>query len=476
MRQRPSSALLSAIAFTVALGTGMPVFSQDAPVVMPTGQPKKDINDTPPVNPLEGLFQMQPQYPTPGTTQMFPDAVPAHMGSDGNVQGRNPGTASNTFQQPFKDTDPKPAEKIERTDNGLKGLFQMQPQYPTPGTTQMFPEAVPKFLGDDSGVAGRSPGTASNTFTAPWKDPNALPEKKSEDKTDYLKDLFQMQPQYPTPGTTNMFPTATSPQFGPDGNKPAQQPGTAGERYQPPLGQQTAADVVMPGITPVPGSDAGKADSEKKDGDAADKKDGDKKDADSEKKDGDADKKEGDADKKDGDKKDGDKKDGDKKDADADKKDPDKKDDEKKDSDKAAKDDGKKADGKEQDKKDAKATDKKDGDKKDDGKKDDKDAKSDADKKDDDKKKEEVKYLPFNPIRESINLLNSNRLQESNDLLTREIKKDPKNVQALYIRATVQVKMRQYDKAAADYNEVLKLSPTGELATRAKAGLSKIRF
>lgn len=457
---RPSCSFI-ALAISVALGNA--AYSQDGPVSMPTGEPKKDINDTPPVNPLQGLFQMQPQYPTPGTTQMFPDAVPAHMGSDGNVQGRNPGTPSTIFQQQFKDTDAKPAEKIERTDNGLKGLFQMQPQYPTPGTTQMFPEAVPKFLGDDSGVQGRNPGTASSTYSVPWKDPYATPAPKSEDKTDYLKDLFQMQPQYPTAGTTTMFPTATSPQFGPDGSKPAQQPGTPGTLYVRP-DAPINADVtpVMPGV--LPGNQGGEAPKEApKEAGEAGKSEGDKKEgAES------GDKKEGEGDKKDGDKKEGDKKDGE-----GDKKDGDKKDEgpESKDADKK--------DAKEGDKKDAKSTDKKDGDKKDGDKKDAKDAK-DGDKKTDDKKdgekKEEVKYLPYNPIRESINLLNTNRLAESLDLLTREIKKSPKNAQAYYVRALVQVKMRQYDKAAADYNEVLKLTPTGELATRAKMGLTKIRF
>lgn len=461
MRQRHLSAFVLGLALTVALGGAAPVYSQDAPVSMPTGEPKKDINDTPPVNPLQGLFQMQPQYPTPGTTQMFPEAVPAHMGSDANVQGRNPGTPSTTFQQPFKDSNPKPEEKIERTDNGLKGLFQMQPQYPTPGTTQMFPEATPKFLGDDSSVQGRQPGTASNTYSVPWKDPNASAAPKSEDKTDYLKDLFQMQPQYPTPGATQMFPTATSPQFGPDGSKPGQQPGTAGELYKAP--DTTTADIapIMPASAPSGQAGEGVKDGEKKDGDSA-----------SEKKEGDTDKK--DAEKKEGDdKKDADKKDGEKKDDDADKKDGDKKDDtdkkasdKKDDSEKSAKDTDKK-DAKDSDKKDGKSADKKDGDKKDG-----KDAKAEKD----GEKKEEVKYLPFNPIRESITLLNANRLPESLDLLNREIKKNPKNSQAFYIRAMVQVRLRQYDKAAADYNEVLRLSPTGDLASRAKMGLAKIRF
>ncbi len=474
MRQRHLSAFVLGLALSVAVGSAAPTYAQDAPVSMPSGEPKKDINDTPPVNPLQGLFQMQPQYPTPGTTQMFPEAVPSHMGSDANVQGRNPGTSSSTFQQPFKDSNPKPEEKIERTDNGLKGLFQMQPQYPTPGTTQMFPEATPKFLGDDSSVQGRQPGSASNTYSVPWKDPYAAPAAKSEDKTDYLKDLFQMQPQYPSPGATTMFPTATSPQYGPDGNKPGQQPGTAGELYKAPDNSNTTADIapIMPNSVPSGQAGEGAKDSEKKDGDgASDKKDG----ADSDKKD--AEKKDGD-DKKDADKKDGDKKDDDKKDDDADKKDADKKDGDKKaadkkdDSEKPVKDADKK-DVKDSDKKDGKSADKKDGDKKD--AKDSKDGKDAKDEKDGEKK-EEVKYLPFNPIRESITLLNANRLPESLDLLNREIKKNPKNSQAFYIRAMVQVKMRQYDKAAADYNEVLRLSPTGDLASRAKMGLTKIRF
>ena len=437
-RRVSTDTLLIAVAFSVGLSGQSVAFSQDAAPVSIPGT--TNINDTPPVNPLQGLFQMQPQYPTPGTTQMFPEAVPAHMGSDSSVPGRNPGQTSTIYQPGFKDTEAKEPPKIERTDNGIKGLFQMQPQYPTPGTTQMFPEAVPKHLGDDSSVQGRNPGQNAPTFQSQWKDPGAPEQKKSEDKTDYLKNLFQMQPQFATPGTTVMFPEPTSPQFGPDGDKPGQQPGQTAAKFETPV---PTAEVTLP---PAAGekSEEGEKKTEAKEGDKKDEKkeegkEGDKKD---EKDAKDEKKEEG----KEGEKKD-------EKDEKADAKD------EKKDEKKDAKADAKDT------KKDEKKDEKKEGDKK-------------ADAKDGDKteKKEEVKYLPYHPLRESISLMQANRLAESESLLTRELKKDPKNAQAVYIRATVYVRMRQYEKAATDYREVLKLSPTGDLAAKAKAGLTKLHF
>jgi len=67
--------------------------------------------------------------------------------------------ASGTFSKPFKDpyAAPKTDEKVSG-ENPMKGLFQMQPQYPTPGTTQMFPEALPKNVGNDGDVQGRNLG------------------------------------------------------------------------------------------------------------------------------------------------------------------------------------------------------------------------------------------------------------------------------------------------------------------------------
>ena len=173
------------------------------------------------MNPLEGLFQQQPQYPTPGTTLMFPSALSPNMGRDADVPGRQPGQPAPTYQVPWKD----PFAPIDTTSktttvNPLKGLFQQQPQYPTPGTTHMFPEATPKHLGEDSATPGRQPGTATPVYQTEWKDPSAPPEQPSKDNTNYLKGLFQQQPQYPTPGTTLAFPEAVQHNLGTDSATP----------------------------------------------------------------------------------------------------------------------------------------------------------------------------------------------------------------------------------------------------------------
>ncbi|MBX9689636.1 MAG: hypothetical protein K2X27_23195, partial [Candidatus Obscuribacterales bacterium] len=99
------------------------------------------------------------------------------MGNDSQVQGRNPGQTSALYQVPVKDSDPyaKQEEKNITTVNPLKGLFQQQPQYPSPGKTEMFPEAVPKHLGNDSDVQGRSPGQAGAVYQTKWADPDAKP-------------------------------------------------------------------------------------------------------------------------------------------------------------------------------------------------------------------------------------------------------------------------------------------------------------
>ncbi len=418
-----------------------------------------------PVNGLQGLFQMQPQYPSPGTTQMFPEPTSANMGKDSDVQGRQPGSASNTYQMQWA-PDPnaaKPEEKIT-PENPLKGLFQMQPQYPSPGKTQMFPEATPAHLGKDGDVQGRNPGTASNTFQTQWKDPSASPAEPSKDQTNYLKGLFQMQPQYPSPGKTQMFPEAVQGNLGKDSDQPGRQPGSTGTVYQTPV-PETTADAGLPSNFLSGG--------EKKEGEGADK--------DKEKESGAA---AGGA----GEKKEGEKKEGESADKDKEK-DGEKKEGEKKEGESADKDKEKDGEKKEGEKKEGESADKdkeKDGEKKEgEAKKDDKDSKDkekSSDKKDDkdkdkkEEKKEEVKYAPYNPLREAISLMNSNRLEESIALLSREIKKQANNPQAFYTRAVVYVKMRKYELAAEDYNQVLKLAPTGQLSSLAKAGLAKIRL
>lgn len=462
-----------------------------------------------PTNPLQGLFQMQPQYPTPGTTQMFPEAVSPNMGRDSGVQGRNPGSASHTYQQDFKDPYAPKTEDNSSKVNAINGLFQMQPQYPTPGTTQMFPDAVSKNSGNDSEVQGRNPGTASSTFQQPFKDPNATTEGPSKDQTNYLQGLFQQQPQYVSPNKTIEFPNAVQKNLGDDTHQSGRHPGQDGTPFgatQSHSGTQT----ITPGLPYDSSNGPGTAtaqgfrkdleekglfddkteslldgkgllkDSEPKlmtkdEKEALDKKEQAEKSGESggEKKEevaGGAEKKE----EKEGEKKEGEKKEGEKKEETAEKKDEKdgekKEEGEKKDEKTAAASTEKKG----EEKKDVKA-DKKDGEKKE-GDKDKKegDAAKTAEKKDE--KKEEVKYAPFNPLREAISLMNSNHVQESIDLLNKEIKKTAVNPQAFYTRAVAYVKLRKYAEAAADYNQVLKLAPNGAMANLAKAGLGKLKF
>jgi hypothetical protein len=379
---------------------------------------------------------------------MFPEAVSNNMGKDSDVPGRNPGHAGSTFQTDWKDPYASPEDKNTTSVNPLKGLFQQQPQYPSPGKTQMYPEAVPQHLGNDSDVAGRHPGQAGTVFQNEWKDPYKTEDKPSKDSNNYLKGLFQQQPQYPSAGKTVVYPEAQQRNLGDDSAQPGRQPGSAGTAFQPEPTNTYESEIK------ANASAFSTVSTEKKEEKAEDKK--------------------AEGEKKEGDKKDDEKKDDASKKAEADKKDADKKaDTDKKDGDKKAEA------GKDGDKKDSKATDKKDGDKKDDKKDGDKKADSSSDKKDGDKdkdKKEEVKYLPYNPLRESISLMNTGQFNESIQLLTKEIQKSAKNAEAFYMRAVVYVRMRKYDLAANDYKEVLKLVPTGPFADMAKKGLMKIHL
>jgi cytochrome c-type biogenesis protein CcmH/NrfG len=72
--------------------------------------------------------------------------------------------------------------------------------------------------------------------------------------------------------------------------------------------------------------------------------------------------------------------------------------------------------------------------------------------------------------------MNSGKMQESINLLNNQLKKNPKNPQAYYMRAVANVRMRKYDQAAADYKQVLQLSPSGPMSELAKKGLAKIHM
>ncbi|MBX9723249.1 MAG: hypothetical protein K2X81_17735, partial [Candidatus Obscuribacterales bacterium] len=204
--------------------------STPSPEAVPTAP--KELT---PVNPLEGLFQQQPQYPTPGTTQKFPSALSPNMGDDKNVPGRSPGQAGEKYQSSFKDPFAVEPTKNITEVNPLKGLFQQQPQYPSPNKTQMFPEAIPKHLGDDGSQPGRSPGQAATPYQKNFSDPFAPPPHQQEipDNNNYVKGLFQQQPQYPSPNKTVMFPEAVQQNLGDDASQPGRSPGSAGKPYDP---------------------------------------------------------------------------------------------------------------------------------------------------------------------------------------------------------------------------------------------------
>ena len=186
------------------------------------------------------------------------------MGSDGDVPGRHPGQAGKTYNSDWKD--PYATESTDKKItpvNALKGLFQPQPQYPTPGTTQMYPEATPKHLGNDTDTPGRSPGKSSSTFASDWKDPYATEEKPSKDDQNYLKGLFQPKPQYPSPNKTLMPPEAVQKNLGDDSNQPGK-PGKLGNPYAIP--EPATADAGLP-INSLPGAkkEEEKKEEEKKD-------------------------------------------------------------------------------------------------------------------------------------------------------------------------------------------------------------------
>jgi tetratricopeptide (TPR) repeat protein len=70
--------------------------------------------------------------------------------------------------------------------------------------------------------------------------------------------------------------------------------------------------------------------------------------------------------------------------------------------------------------------------------------------------------------------LQEGRYEASKDCLTTAINRNPKNATAHYLMAITLVNLRQYDEAAKQYREVLKLAPTGRLAKRASDGLAKV--
>ncbi len=80
----------------------------------------------------------------------------------------------------------------------------------------------------------------------------------------------------------------------------------------------------------------------------------------------------------------------------------------------------------------------------------------------------------YDPIREALFELNSKQYSRSLETLNKVLSSNPHHAQAHYVRAIVLVMMRQYTGAAADYKEVLRLTPNSDLGRRAAEGLKKI--
>lgn len=434
------------------------------------GDTKPRPVDTPAPNALYGVFQMQPQYPTPGTTVMFPEAVPRHLGDDKSVPGRQPGDGGQVYQQGWGESN-KPVNPAENKDNPLKGLFQMQPQYPTPGTTVMFPEAVPSHLGDDKSVPGRQPGESGQIYQ-PGLGESRSQQDPSGNKDNLLKDLFQMQPQYPTPGTSVMFPEAVPAHLGDDSSVRGRQPGDRPAIYQPtfPESESSAPSISAEGGArgePTAGETKAKeeeakaelelgqakAETEKALGEEAKAKDEEVK-AKSDIEKGEEDIKKGKAE--------GDKEEVEKGQAEVAKG--------KAETAQANKDMTKAKLDEQKAKADLESA-----------KKDVKQAKLDEEKakqEQEQKKaveKDETKYEAFHPLREAIQLMSSGQNQKALDLLCRLLRAHPNDAQAYYTRAVLYVGLRSYEQARNDYNTVLKLVPQGELATLSRAGLAKLR-
>lgn len=82
----------------------------------------------------------------------------------------------------------------------------------------------------------------------------------------------------------------------------------------------------------------------------------------------------------------------------------------------------------------------------------------------------------YDPLREAMFLLHSNQGAQSLDILNRLLTANAGNVRARYVRACVYVNLRQYVKAAADYKEVIKLSPNSAIGAMAVSGLKNINL
>lgn len=143
---------------------------------------EKDIM---PVNPLQGLFQPQPQYPSPNKTVMNAVAVQKNLGDDSQQNGRQPGSSGNLFQ---------PAGLI--ADQGLsidslpggkdwKGQGDRSDDVPAADDKASSSNSRESKFGEKSGEADQKDGKKENAENS---DKKTDEEKKEGDKGDGKKD------------------------------------------------------------------------------------------------------------------------------------------------------------------------------------------------------------------------------------------------------------------------------------------------
>jgi tetratricopeptide (TPR) repeat protein len=78
-------------------------------------------------------------------------------------------------------------------------------------------------------------------------------------------------------------------------------------------------------------------------------------------------------------------------------------------------------------------------------------------------------------MRQAMFALQGGKFTECVEILKDVIKTNPRDAQAHYIMAVACVNLRDYAGAQREYEQVLKLAPSGRLAELASAGLSKIK-
>jgi hypothetical protein len=135
-----------------------------------------------PVNPVQGLFTPQPQYPT-AQSQANPDPTPP----TGGAGGANPlGALFNMGASPNAPAAAYNAPDTPKGENPLQGFFTGQPQFVTPQTLSN-PDPTPKVPGPYGTEAKENTATAENgdKTANPAGDGNTA---KEEDKTAGDKD------------------------------------------------------------------------------------------------------------------------------------------------------------------------------------------------------------------------------------------------------------------------------------------------